>query len=66
MGMTVVLGLHKFSLQATTDHHGSSMYSGHYAASNTCCKIKLFWNDSEIMEFEMIDTENSSAAYVVM
>ena len=27
MDMTVVLGLHKFSLQATTDHHGPSMYS---------------------------------------
>ena len=42
------------------------MYSGHYAASNTCCKRKFFCNDSEIMEFEMIDTENTSAAYVVM
>ena len=30
MDMTVVLGLHKFSLQATIDHHGPSMYSGLY------------------------------------
>ena len=29
MDMTVVLGLHKCSLQATIDHHGPSMYSGH-------------------------------------
>ena len=29
MDMTVVLGLHKFNLQATIDHQGPSMYSGH-------------------------------------
>ena len=38
MDMTVVLGLHKFSLQATIDHHGASMYSGHYATSINCCR----------------------------
>ena len=38
MDMTVVLGLHKFSLQATIDHHGPSMYSGHYTASKTVAK----------------------------
>ena len=38
MDMTVVLGLHKFSLQATIDHHGPSIYSGHYTASINCCK----------------------------
>ena len=36
--MTVVLGLHKFSLHATIDHHGRSMYSGHFTASINCCK----------------------------
>ena len=36
--MTVVLGLHKFSLQATIYHHGPSMYSGHYTAFINCCK----------------------------
>ena len=66
MDMTVVLGLHKFSLQATIDHHGPSMYSGHYTASINCCKKKLYCNDSKITEFEMIDTKDSSAAYVVM
>ena len=38
MDMTVVLGLHKFSLQATIAHHGPSMYSGHYTVSINCCK----------------------------
>ena len=60
MDMTVVLGLHKFSLQATIDHHGPSMYYGHYTASINCC------NDSKIMKCEMIDTKSSSTAYVVM
>ena len=61
MDMTVVLGLHKFSLQATIDHHGPSMYSGHHT------DVKIFYrNDSKITEFEMIDTKKSSAAYVVI
>ena len=34
MDMIVVLSLHNFSLQATIDHHGPSMHSGHYTASN--------------------------------
>ena len=66
MDMTVVLGLHKFSLQATIDHHGPSMYSGHYTASINCCKRTFYCNDSKITEFEMIDTKNSSTAYVLM
>ena len=38
---TVRLGPLKFSLQATTDHHGPSVYSGHYTASINCCKNVL-------------------------
>ena len=66
MHMTVVLGLHKFSLQATIDHDGPSMYSGHHTTSINCCKKTFYCNDSKITEFEMIDTKNSSTAYVVM
>ena len=36
--MTVVIRLHKFSLHATIDYHGPSMYSGHYTASINFCK----------------------------
>ena len=66
MDMTVVLGLHKFSLQATVDHHGPSMYSGHYTASINCCKRTFYCNDSKITEFKTIDTKNSTTAYVIM
>ena len=66
MDMTVVLGLHKFNLQATIDHHGPSMYSGHYTASINCYKSTFYCNDSKITEFKTIDTQNSSTAYVVM
>ena len=66
MDMTVVLGLHKFSLQLTINHHGRSMYSGHYTVSINCCKRKFYCNDSKITEFEIIDTKNCSTAYVVM
>ena len=41
MYMTVLLGLHKFNLQATIDHHGPFMYSGHYATSINCKKNTL-------------------------
>ena len=63
--MTVVLVIHKFNLQANIDHHGPSMYSGHYTAAISCCKT-FYCNDSKITEFEMIDTKNSSTAYVAM
>ena len=66
MDMTVVLGLHKFSLPATIDHHGPSMYSGHYTASINCCKRTFCCKDSKITEFDVIDTKNASTAYVVM
>ena len=36
MDMTLVLGLHKFNLQAAIDYHGPSMYSGHYTTSVNC------------------------------
>ena len=66
MDMTVVFGLHKFSLQATIDHHGPSMYSDHYTAFINCCKKTFCCNDSKIKEFEMSDTKDSPIAYLVM
>ena len=38
MDTTVRLDPLKFSLQATIDHHGPSINSGHYTASINCCK----------------------------
>ena len=46
---------YKLSLQATTDHHGLSVYSGHF---NSCEKI--YRNDDGFTEYEMIETINSS------
>ena len=66
MDMTVVLGYHKFSLQATIDHHGPSIYSGHYTTSVNCCNRTFYCNDNKITEFDMIITKNSSTAYVVI
>ena len=40
MDTTVRLGPLQFSLQATVDHHGPSIDSGHYTASINCCKKK--------------------------
>ena len=66
MDMTVVLGYHKFSLQATIDHHGPSIYSGHYTTSVNCCNRTFYCNDNKITEFDTINTKNSSTAYVVI
>ena len=66
MDMTVVLGLHKLSLQATIDHHRPSMYSTIKLPLSTVAKFHSIATTAKITEFEMIDTQNSSAAYLVM
>ena len=65
MDTTVRLGPLKFSLQATIDHHGPSIDSGHYIASINCCKKIFYCNDHKITEFGITD-KNSSTAYIVL
>ena len=52
---TVRLGPLKLSLQATIDHHGPSIHSGHYTASINCCKKTFYCNDHTITEFGITD-----------
>ena len=67
MDTTVRLGPLKFSLRAIIDHHGPSTHSGHYTASINCCKKKPFYcNDHTITEFGIIDSKNSSTAFVIL
>ena len=54
MDMTVRLGPLKFSLQATIDHHGTSIDSGHYTASINCCKKTFYCNDHKIWSLELL------------
>ena len=65
LDMTVRLGPLKFNLQATIDHHGPSIDSGHYTASINCCKKTFYCNDHKITEFGITD-KNSSTAYIVL
>ena len=65
MDTTVRLGPLKFSLQATIDNHGSSIYSGHYTASINCCKKTFYCNDHKITEFGFPD-KISPTAYIVL
>ena len=65
MDTTFRLGPLKFSLRATIDHHGTSIHSGHYNASINCCKT-FYCNDHTITEFRIIDSKNSSTAYVIL
>ena len=55
MDKSVRLGPLKLSLQATIDHHGPSIDSGHYTASINCCKKTFYCNDHKIMEFGITD-----------
>ena len=67
MDTTVRLGCIKFSLRATIDHHGPSIHTGHYTASINCCKKNPFYcNGHTITEFRIIDSKNSSTAYVIL
>ena len=51
--------------QATIDHHGPSIDSGHYTASINCCKNTFYCNDHKITEFGITD-KNSFTAYIVL
>ena len=62
---TVRLGPLKFDLQATIDHHGPSIDSGHYTASINFRKKPFYCNDHKITEFELTD-KNTSTAYTVL
>ena len=64
MDMTVELGLHKFRLQATIDHRGPSMHSGHYTASINCCK-KYIPKTAILRSLKRLIPKNSSTAHVV-
>ena len=54
MDTTVRLGPLKFSLQATIDHHGPSIHSGHYTASINCCKKTFYCNDHKLRSLELL------------
>ena len=66
MDTTVRLGPLKFSLQATVDHHGPSIDSGHYSASINCCKKTFYCNDHKITEFGITDKNSSTALMYYM
>ena len=65
MDTTVRPGPLIFSLRATVDRHGPSIHSGHCTASINCCEKKFYCNDHTITDFGIIDSKNSSTAYVI-
>ena len=54
MDTTVRLGPLKFSLQATIDHHGPSIDSGHYTASLNCSKNHSIATITKLRSFELL------------
>ena len=51
---TVRLGPLKLSLQATIDHHGPSIHSGHYTASINCCKKHSIATITQLQSLELL------------
>ena len=51
---TVMLGPLKFNLQATIDHHGPSIDSGHYTASINCCKKHSIATITKLRSLELL------------
>ena len=66
LDLYIKLGPHKFPLQASVDHHGYSMNSGHYIASIYCCGKAFHCNGNEITECKITDTYISSTAYILL
>ena len=56
LDLYIKLSPHKFSLQASVDHHGYSMDSGHYRASINCCR--------KTTECNITDAYNSPTANI--
>ena len=65
LDLYIKLGPYKCSPQASVDHHGYSMNSGHYTASINCAKT-FHCNDNKITECNITDTYNSSTAYILL
>ena len=51
---TVMLGPLKFNLQATVDHHGPSIDSGHYTVSINCCKKHSIATITKLRRLELL------------
>ena len=67
MDTTVRLGPLKFSLQATIDHHGPSIDSGHYTASINCCKKHSIATITKLRSLELlIKTPQLHILYYIM
>ena len=64
MDTIVRLGPLKFSQRATIDHHAPSIHTGHYTAFKL--QKTFYCNDHTITEFGIIDSKNSSTAYVIL
>ena len=54
MDTTFRLGPLKFSLRATTDHHGPSIISGYYTASINCCKKHYIATITQLRSLELL------------
>ena len=66
LDLNIMLGPYKFELQATVDHHGKYLSSGHYTASTNCCGKTFYCNDTKVTECDISDKCNSSTVYILL
>ena len=64
MDTTVRLGLLKFSLRATIDHHGLSIHSGHYTASINSCEKNSFATNTQLRSLELLTAKTPLLHYM--
>ena len=65
LDLNFMLGSYAFSLQATIDHHGLSMYNGYHTAPVYCCKKTFYCNDVKIT-VSGINHALSSTKYIMI
>ena len=61
-----MLGLIKFNLPGYYRSSWTAYTFRSFFASINCCKKTFYRNDNKITEFEIIDSKNSSTAYVIL
>ena len=57
MEINIMLGPHKFSLQAFIDHHGLHVHPGICATSVNCCDKAFYFNNKGFIQYEAIATK---------
>ena len=62
----ITSGPFNFRLQATIDHHGQFMSSGHYTTSVFCCSKVFYCNDGRVTIYNEDNIRDSHTVYIMI